>query len=241
MWRGGEVACGLGARQRRGLVTGLLVACAAAGCGRVGFQTVGPRGNDSGPPDSGGDGGDAARDAGGGPPPDGSDRPDDGCPPAETCNGRDDDCDGTIDEGTCRGDCGVRHRGGHAYLFCDAAVVDWMTAREGCTGRGYHLVKIETPEEDTWLWDQVEDFSGGTSFEWWIGLNDRATEGTFVWHDDTTLMDTGYANWGPEEPNDNNDQDCVDLDGPLYGGGWDDHQCDDDGPEFEHHYICESS
>jgi hypothetical protein len=47
----------------------------------------------------------------------------------------------------------------------------------------------------------------------WIGGNDMATEGTFLWEDGTAFADTpGAIQWGPGEPNDSSSQeDCVQL------------------------------
>jgi hypothetical protein len=61
----------------------------------------------------------------------------------------------------------------------------------------------------------------------WIGGNDMATEGTFLWEDGTVFADTpGATKWAPGEPNDvNSQEDCVQLyneDGEWY---WNDDWC----------------
>ena len=68
----------------------------------------------------------------------------------------------------------------------------------------------------------------------WIGLHDRAVEGTFVW---VTNEPLGYDAWGFGEPSDGvlgiGSEDCVVLDA---GGTWNDKACDSNRP-----YFCEIS
>ena len=42
----------------------------------------------------------------------------------------------------------------------------------------------------------------------WIGLNDIDTEGMFVWADGSS---SSYRNWGPGQPDNSNEEDCVHL------------------------------
>jgi len=60
--------------------------------------------------------------------------------PAEACNGRDDDCDGSVDEGACG--CEMVERSGHVYRFCDEELT-WDDAESECANDGYHLVTID--------------------------------------------------------------------------------------------------
>ncbi len=56
----------------------------------------------------------------------------------------------------------------------------------------------------------IEDHDHGTVGQW-IGLNDRSTEGSFVWDgDNQPLLPTSYQNFSPGEPSDSGDnENCV--------------------------------
>ena len=54
----------------------------------------------------------------------------------------------------------------------------------------------------------------------WIGINDIAVEGTFVWSDGSP---NAYTRWNWGEPNNaGNNEDCTTLEGH---GGWNDLNC----------------
>ncbi|MCZ7687493.1 MAG: C-type lectin domain-containing protein [Sandaracinaceae bacterium] len=110
----------------------------------------------------------------------------------EVCNGRDDDCDGTIDEGVACTGCMRVGRGARSYLFC-AASVPWTTARDACRAFGdYELVSIGDSAEQTFV---ANTAAAITTPWWWIGLNDRASGGDYVWVADGSALGS-YAGWG---------------------------------------------
>lgn len=154
--------------------------------------------------------------------------------PPELCNGLDDDCDGMIDNGACA-PCTLSRRGTEVYLFC-LDFVDWDTARSACTSWGYDLVVIEDSEENGWLWTIGEPLF---SDEYWIGLNDRDAEDTFLWVDGSCARDSGadvaYTNWVADAPDNSGEEDCVELD-RGYAGQWQDVPCSQ-----AQGYICELS
>ena len=102
-------------------------------------------------------------------------------PREEACNGRDDDCDGVVDEQAPRCDvpdnCHWRQRGSHSYLFCDGAV-DQAAARQLCVERlGLHMAVTETCAEMEWLFatgnltpGPVDWVDGVRGRAWWLGL-----------------------------------------------------------------------
>jgi len=57
--------------------------------------------------------------------------------------------------------------------------------------------------------------------DYWIGLNDSVTEGTWLWSDG---LISNYFNWHPIEP-DPAEEDCVAIDMPHNGGQWIDAPC----------------
>lgn len=146
-------------------------------------------------------------------------------PIGELCNGKDDDCDGNIDEGAgvC-GDCTVSTYSGHTYMFCTSPK-EWADARTSCSNRGYHLVTMNSDEENTWVFSQLP------STYWWIGANDLTTEGTWTWVDGTAWS---YTNWWGGEPNNKGNEDCGEINYLGRGAKWNDHLC-----YLQKPFICE--
>ena len=63
----------------------------------------------------------------------------------------------------------------------------------------------------------------------WIGLNDRAAEGKFVW---ASGQENSYTNWLGGQPDGGRSENCVYM---WYDGGvWFDYECNDRNP-----FICE--
>jgi len=151
----------------------------------------------------------------------------------EICDALDNDCDGVVDQGETCSPCVRATLAGAVYLLCGEEV-EWEVARSACMRRGYRLTSIATAAEDeflssTALAEEDED--------WWIGMNDIATEGTWVWESGEAV---GFTNWGSGEPGNYSagSYDC----GVIEDGSapfedpeeWADRPCDNDKP-----YICE--
>ena len=104
----------------------------------------------------------------------------------------------------------VRPENGHAYkrIQCE----DWEDAQAKAAVEGGYLVTINNEMEQKWL---QAVFGGQPS---WIGLNDIAQEGQWVWDNGEPLT---YTNWGLQEPDDTSigEEDYVIL-GPS--GKWED-------------------
>lgn len=103
-------------------------------------------------------------------------------------------------------------RDGHLYLLTSGSV-SWTDAQVEAESLGGNLVTINDAAEEAWL----QQTFGTQSF--WIGLNDRLTEGEFVWASGEQVT---YTNWAPGEPNDfNGAQDEVRMNHAV-GLQWDD-------------------
>jgi len=154
------------------------------------------------------------------------------CPaPAEVCNGRDDDCNGRADDGrrVCPG-CDVVERGSGVYHFCEDAV-SWESASATCRARGMYLTTIDDGAENDWLIRELLSRASATT--WWIGFNDRAVEGGWVW-DGPPPTDPSFSGWCAGEPNDHDGvEDCAEI--PFLGSCWNDAGCSAARP-----YVCES-
>jgi len=87
---------------------------------------------------------------------------------------------------------------GSEYVLTDSNM-SWRSAQAQATELSGNLVTINNEAEEQWLRDT---FGGGQSF--WIGINDRASEGKFEWVSGET---TDYTNWGNSRLNSYSSQD----------------------------------
>ena len=138
-------------------------------------------------------------------------------------------CNSTSPDATCT----CAKNGAAEYWFC-TTFLEWDKAEAKCTAVGMHLPKVETADEDTFLYSTATAKLLG---EYYLGGTDVAVPDTWVWlaggqfwqgQADGTV--TGYAHWNVAEPNASGD--CVVV---QNGGAWDDRGCDD-----ERKYICEA-
>jgi hypothetical protein len=89
-------------------------------------------------------------------------------------------------------------------------LMTWADAEYNCVAvHQGHLASFH--DQDTYndvmtnLGSSNVDMTNGATAPW-IGLNDKVTEGTYVWTDGTAA---GFQNWRPGEPNDYAGEDCV--------------------------------
>ena len=145
----------------------------------------------------------------------------------EICNGIDDDCSGLADDvPACP--CPAHEIAGQVFEFCNLPMT-WTEAAGFCAARGLELARIDSAEQSRAVYDQARQYS---TMRWWIGLDDRASEDTFVWQDGT-LADSGFTYWAKGEPdNDACNQDCAALK-ENGGGRWHDTHCGQMSP-----FVC---
>ncbi len=84
---------------------------------------------------------------------------------------------------------------GRTYKLLQAGT--WTSAEATAIALGGHLATVNDAAENAWIVATWQNFQA-TPHDLWIGFNDAAVEGTFVWADGTP---TGYTNWDPGEPN----------------------------------------
>ena len=90
----------------------------------------------------------------------------------------------------------------------------WLAAESLAVALSGHLVSIGSPAEQAFVQSNFAFLLQSSPA--WIGLTDRAAEGTFVWADGTPLS---FSNWSPGEPNNAGDEDAVDI---RMNGQWND-------------------
>ena len=73
-----------------------------------------------------------------------------------------------------------------------AAKLDWASAEASCVGHGGHLATVADAQDNT------RAFNRCFAERCWIGFNDRANEGTFVWVDGS--KGTAFQSWAEGEP-----------------------------------------
>ncbi|NCG20094.1 MAG: hypothetical protein GWP91_13885, partial [Rhodobacterales bacterium] len=141
----------------------------------------------------------------------------------EQCNGIDDDCDGVVDDGAA---CGCTHDtyGDRAFQFCTTPRMH-NQAEQDCGAIGYNLAHIEGPGDNLFLYNTAVSVA---DVPWWVGGTDIAAESLWAWTDGTPFF---YNNWAAGEPDNFNNEDCVELNWIPYQ--WNDASCGDTNA-----YIC---
>ena len=83
---------------------------------------------------------------------------------------------------------------GHDYFLLTQDT--WTNSEAEAVTLGGHLATINDAAENAYVFNTFANF-GGNNRNLWIGLNDVAAEGTFVW---TSGETPGYTNWSPGQP-----------------------------------------
>ena len=101
-------------------------------------------------------------------------------------------------------------RNGHYYELVSGK---WDEAETKAIARGGHLVTINNSAEELWL---KKTFDPQSNKSFWIGFNDIAIEGNWVW---TSGENNTYTNWVDGEPNNQNGEDVAVMENQ---GKWND-------------------
>ncbi|HWA83755.1 MAG TPA: lectin-like protein [Fimbriimonadaceae bacterium] len=109
---------------------------------------------------------------------------------------------------------------GHTYDLLSNS--NWTDAENFAVSIGGHLATISDASENQFVFNAFSTYDG-IDRDLWIGLNDAAHEGTFVW---TSGEVTSYFAWSPGQPdNSNGNEDYVHIQShafPNYAGRWND-------------------
>jgi len=93
---------------------------------------------------------------------------------------------------------------------------NWTEAQKTCQNYNANLVSVRNQEENVFVQHRLNGARG------WIGLNDRNSEGTFVWADSRS---NNFTYWAQSQPNDFNNEDCVHTLGIRHSFMWNDVSC----------------
>jgi Lectin C-type domain len=109
----------------------------------------------------------------------------------------------------------------HTYLLL--ATDTWAGSEGEAISLGGHLVTINNASEQTWVFQKFSSYLGLERLLW-IGLNDVANEGTFVWSSGEPVV---FTFWEVGEPNNNSPgvgEDYVSMYHPSHppAGRWND-------------------
>lgn len=113
----------------------------------------------------------------------------------------------------------VNPANGHSYYFLSPNT--WTASESEAISLGGHLATINDDAEHAFLLSRFGSF-GNVQRLLWIGLNDSAVEGQFVW---VSGEPSTYTNWAPGEPNNvNGNEDFVAMYYPNHStnGRWND-------------------
>ncbi len=128
---------------------------------------------------------------------------------------------------------------GHTYAFC-AHQLSWDAALADCALHLMRFVRIDSSDEDTWVWNSLSSLSAWQTQQVWYGASDATQNGNWSWSDGELFWSGGaavgglYTNWSPGRPNTSSlTKNCLSV---KLGTGkeWFDLSCAT--PAF---YVCE--
>jgi len=109
----------------------------------------------------------------------------------------------------------------------------WTSAQQSCRSWGGELASITTAEDFAEIKRYLAVKDPSHTHKYWIGLDDRRTEGIWEWTDRSPLGDNSFTAWAPGEPNNHLlFEDCGVLAGDR-SRRWHDSKC-----FYWHRYIC---
>ena len=109
--------------------------------------------------------------------------------------------------------------------------VSWEDARDMCSMKGASLVQIESATENEAIIQYLKARPDLRN-DFWIGLSDLSSEGEWRWEKSGTLVQNGYENWIPGQPDNYGwgEEDCVEFRAnysthPDDSWAWNEHGC----------------
>ncbi|CAL1543038.1 unnamed protein product [Lymnaea stagnalis] len=108
---------------------------------------------------------------------------------------------------------------GFCYQFTPSTGISHDDAVTLCASKQATMASIRDDTENKYIFSQLPKNYPFTAL--WIGLDDVLMENSFMWSDRSPVT---YTNWNPGEPNNSNNEDCVEM--LSYANGkWNDVPC----------------
>ncbi|KAK7486442.1 hypothetical protein BaRGS_00022366 [Batillaria attramentaria] len=108
------------------------------------------------------------------------------------------------------------------YIFI-AHSYTWSAASATCAALNARLPEVPSETENNFIANMLRTHGAHSG---WLGMEDFATEGEFVWATSQELPE--YTNWNSGEPNalvvGDEDEDCVEM--IASSGKWNDERCE---------------
>ena len=96
---------------------------------------------------------------------------------------------------------------GCSMYFLNPTSMTGNQAQSFAQSLGANLISVQSAQENQCMLDELVRLNQTGVI--WIGLNDEAVEGTFVWYDQSPVT---YTNWATNEPNNSGgNEDCVQI------------------------------
>ncbi|KAK7475287.1 hypothetical protein BaRGS_00033434 [Batillaria attramentaria] len=86
--------------------------------------------------------------------------------------------------------------------------VTWGGAQEMCQLFDSSLAEVESSDENGFLKEIARNHSYAAV---WLGGTDVFSEGRWIWVGSRKLIESGFSDWYPGEPNAQNGEDCLQL------------------------------
>ncbi|MBO46106.1 MAG: hypothetical protein CMJ96_04330 [Planctomycetes bacterium] len=110
----------------------------------------------------------------------------------------------------------VNPANGHTYHLLDSST--WTVAEANAVILGGHLATVRSQAENDWIWATFGNY-GAQDRDLWIGLNDEAVEGTFVW---SSGDPSSFRYWAAGQPDNNGGNENYVHIGELNTDQWND-------------------
>jgi hypothetical protein len=147
----------------------------------------------------------------------------------ESCDGLDNDCNGTIDDNGCPATCQGVASAGSGYMRCDT-MLTWDAAVAACAAENLLLMTVDSAAQNQVMMDVMYPADGSQDFSFaWIGLSRTDSASPFTWADGSPLGT--YSNWSGGAPSNAGVANCTQVNN---SGEWVNSRCD-----FLKRYICE--
>lgn len=110
-----------------------------------------------------------------------------------------------------------------SMYFLNPSYLSGSAAQSFAQSLHANLISIQSAAENACILSDLNRLGYGSGDVIWIGFNDEAVEGSFVWYDQAPVV---YTNWAPGEPNNSGNEDCVQIyPGGSNPGTWNDLNC----------------